>query len=393
MRSPRRPLLVATVLTLGVPAALPLLPAAAQPADDLAITSVRLDTTVDSWPSASGGDIRQRSACSVEVSFEDAHPRDPENNGYYELRVPGMEYGVARAYLWDDADPETISTYGCSDFAPGQPTELTLHYVEYDEDAGPEGDEVDLASSAPATFTLEEIEQPTGATIGAPGVDSTGETMETGTEAVISFEGSWAADADVTAKITTTQGWKSLSKQDAQEREVPATWDPATQTFTFIPDSSLAGRTLYVTVKGAAPAGDRAGTVWTWAPRLLVAPGAKPTKRSWVQTFGKIDRKRDRMFLHTTKARATRAGQKAGVRFAYQGWWGETTFYSWHSSARAAAVGEYGGCPNVTQQVRVLAFVPGRPPAARTISMDPPGCRTSLRAQAGGSATGVGTWQ
>jgi hypothetical protein len=391
MRSPR--LLLSVPLSAGLAlaalATVPLAPAVAEPVQDLAITSVRVDTSVDPRAGGPAGDIRQVVECRVVVDFDDLTPPAVGSDGFYELRTPTSEWEIASAYVGGEEVPTSIATYGCAMFEPGEPTELTLHYLEYDEDAGRFGDYVDVASSAPVDFTLLEVGHPTGARIEGPGVSSKGEVVETGTPAVITFDGTWAPDAVVTAKVTTTQGWTGIGQQDRKEREIPTTWDPDSQTFTFVPEASMAGRTVYVTVKGAAPGGDRADYLYTWSPMILVDPGARATKKAWVESFGRLDKKKSFFFLHTTKAAATRAGERAGVRFVYQGWFGKDTFYAWHSSRRASGIGGFGGCPVVEQHVRVLALVPGRLPIGRTISMDPPRCRVA----AGSSpVAGVGSW-
>ncbi len=383
------PASLALSLSLPLLGLLPLSAGAAEAAQDLTITSVEVDTTVVPRSPESGGDIRQQAHCSVRVTLDDAAVRDPGRDGYYELRTPGTEFGIARTYLYED-DPTTVSTFGCWMFTPDEPTQLSVHYVEFDEEAGEFGDYVDLASSEPVDFTLREVGHPSGARIEGPGVSEDAVTV--GSDAVITFDGSWPEDAGLTAKVTTTQGWRSLAAQDAAEREIPTTYDPTTQTFTFTPDASLAGRTVYVTVKAAAPGGGAADYAFTWSPKLLVDADAPATKRSWVETFGRVDKKKSAFFLRTTKAVATRAGEKAGVRFAYQGWFGEERFFSWHSSARSVAVGEFGGCPTVVQQVRVLAFVPGRLPVTRTITMQPSGCRGVPGGVGAASATGAGSW-
>ncbi|MAO81163.1 hypothetical protein [uncultured Nocardioides sp.] len=391
------------IATLLLPAALVTSTATAvEPDLDLEITNVVLDKSTWSRGDDVGGDLRLEVGCQAVVSFEDATPPEPGTDGYYELHVDGYEWPIGTVYTFQDELPTSLTTYGCYAFSTDEPSRLTLEYHELDRSIGEYGEYVEAARSQAFPYQYEVVGQPTAATVSGPegGVGDDHDydyiVLETGAEATISFTGSWDEDVAVTARVTATHGWKSMAKQVKGQVEIPTTYDEATQTFSFVPEERLSGRTIYVTVKGSdgSPGGGRADFLWTWAPGLLVDPAAKSTRRSWVKTFGKVDKKKSSMWLHTTKASATKKGKKAGVKFLYQGWLGDGASYSWHSNVRTIGLGEVGGCPAVDEFVRVTALWPGSLPRSKTFSMPAPGCRSAATdpgAPDGGAGAGAGS--
>ncbi|WP_292604887.1 hypothetical protein [Nocardioides sp. REDSEA-S30_B4] len=387
------------IATLILPAALVTSTATAvEPDLDLEIIDVVLDKSTWSRGDHVGGDLRLQTGCQAVVSFEDATPPEPGTDGYYELRVDGYEWPIGTAYTFQDELPTSLTTYGCYALSTDEPSRLTLEYHQFDRSAGQYGEYVESARSQVYSYQHEVVGQPTAATVSGPeggvGDDYDYIVLETGEEATISFTGSWDEDVDVIARVTATHGWKPMAKQVKGQVEIPTTYDEATQTFSFVPEERLSGRTVYVTVQGkdASPGGARADALWTWAPGLLVDPGAKPTRRSWVKTFGSVDKKKSSMWLHTTKASATKKGKKAGLKFLYQGWLGDGVSYSWHSNVRTIGLGEVGGCPAVDEFVRVTALVPGSLPRVKTFTMPAPSCRSSAGEPAAhGEAVGTGS--
>ena len=53
------------------------------------------------------------------MSFEDTIDRPVDEDGYYELWVEGMEYGVGTVYTAGDETTTSVSTYSCWFFTPG----------------------------------------------------------------------------------------------------------------------------------------------------------------------------------------------------------------------------------------------------------------------------------
>lgn len=365
-------------------------PAAAVAESDLSISSVSIDTAVTETYPELGGDIRLPIRCAVDVAFEDDSPPEAGADGYYELAMEGMEWGIGSASPSLDV-PTTISTWGCWPFTDGETATLSVRYFEFDESVGKYGDYVLQSESAPFDWIFHEVQHPAEARMEGPGV-SPGQ-LKAGQRVDVVFDGSWDPDATVAAKVTATRGWTTLSSQDANERELSTSFDPETGTFSFTPPEDLAGRTVYVSVKASLGDGSAADYSYIWSPGLIVDPNPKKTPKKWVKTFGKKDTAYSTMWLTTTRAKATKRGARKGLRFVYQGWWGSDEHHSWHSSTRASvANGSFGGCPLVAQRVKVLAFVPGRKAVSKTFKLSPPNCRPTIARGDFGSAVGLGAW-
>lgn len=348
-------------------------PTARAGASGLQVTGAQVNKEVNG-----GGALRLAIGCGLTIAFTDATPPPDGTDGSYVVLIDGQESG------WADLGTSAAYSWGCPQ-TDGKRVSIVIREEVWDEGAD---DYVVTDQSVPFEWTFRMIGHPTG-------VDTTGvsevtaqdvPTAVAGRRIKIDFEGRWADAATVRAKVTAARGWTSLGDQDSQHATIRTTWNPDNQVLTFTPPRSLAGRSLYVTVKGSdgRRVSGRSDYLFTWEPILLVAPDADRTRSAWVSSFG-ARKLIDDMWLTVGDPQLTRAGRRAGVKFTYQYWWGARRGLAW--TWHGLRFEEFGGCPTVTQHVRVIAYVPGRLPLAKGYRADPV-CEAPT---AGRVASGAGT--
>lgn len=334
-------------LALTASLSAPLLPTASA-AGGLEITDVVIDKTID----YRGPGLRQDISCGIEVAFNDSTPLPENADGYYRVMAGGEE--IAWAYPGD-----AVANGGCWGFSDGQTASLVIEEVSYDEDYN----EYVAAQSAPFAWAFHNLAHPTRATMSG-GKDVTKAkvpAVEVGKLITVSFEGEWAPDATVKASAMAGKGWLPLRKQGKGAEKIAVKSQPD-GTFTFKVPKKLAGSSVYFSVKATDGLKRSQVTdyIYTWEPMLALKAKAKKTKTTWISSMGKKVMI-EKTWLSVTKPKLTKAGKRAGVKFAYQNWWGGKSQLPWTSHTVRPT--EFGGCPAVSQHIRVLAYKPGLVPA------------------------------